>query len=99
MVNIKTSKNDKKENMIFAMEKDMANDVKQVIRNTGINKSELERRALRQYLDGGKDEALLMFAIVQMTQQIHDIQDRMNKDDYEMLQRSIGMIMKIKGEK
>ena len=88
-----------KKNMIFSVSQDLDEEIKQIVTESGVSKSELGRRALKQVLDSGKDEAQVMLNFVMLTQTVNDIQDKISKSDYEQLQQYIGNIMQIKGGK
>lgn len=88
-----------KKNMIFSVSQDLDEEIKQIVTESGVSKSELGRRALRQFLDSGKDEAQVMLNFVMLTQTVNEIRDKIPVENYEQLQQYIGNIMQIKGGK
>ena len=66
-------------------------------KETGAKRAELMRRAIKKLQDGGMDEALLMFCVVQTRQVINEMDEEKDPEHIKELKRLTANIMRIKG--
>lgn len=78
---------------------DLYNDIHELSYETGIKVSELNRRALKKFVDCGDEDALVMANLVPLIQVINEMESELPKKEYKKIMQYAGNIMKVKGGK
>ena len=91
---------DKKKNktiMSCSIDQVLMQEVKSISERTGASKSELMRRAIRNFCSEGQDDALVMFNMVCLIQSINEAKEFMPQEQHEKFTHYTENIMRIKG--
>lgn len=81
----------------YSMDVSMRQELEEVSNRTGVKMGELNRRAMRQFLDGNCDETQVMLNFILLAQTIQDIKENIDQHEYERMEQYIENIMTIKG--
>ena len=87
----------KKKTIIYNADEEMANALEEMSEKTGIKKSELNRRAMKKYLEEDCNEPSVMMNLVILEQYIKEAQGELSEVCFEQMQQCIRNIMVIKG--
>lgn len=79
------------------VEKNLKDEITARAKAQGSSVSEWQRRALRNGLSTGMDDAVAMCAIIELQQTINDLKSGIPKEEYEKMQECMALIMKAKG--
>ena len=80
-----------------SVEAEMKQELKEFSNHTGIGMSELQRSAIRKFLDEGCNEGQVMLNLILLTQMVHDTKEKIPQHEYECMQQYLENIMTIKG--
>lgn len=83
--------------MTFGIEDDLKCRLEGVASETGASKSELGRRAVKEFLEGGCNDGQIILNITLLTQHIQDLKGSIAEKDYQLIQQYINNIMRLKG--
>lgn len=83
---MKSGNRSKKKIYTYSVDESMSVEIENYATQTGAKKSEMSRRAMRDYLDGGADDAAVMLNLVLLTQVVNELKDSMEKEKFESIQ-------------
>ena len=90
-------KNNNKKTISCCVDEEMFNNLNRLSIETGARKSELLRRAIRKFENGGVDDALIILNVVKLVQVVGDMQEEIKPEHMEELKSLTENLMKIKG--
>ncbi|MBQ3545381.1 MAG: ribbon-helix-helix domain-containing protein [Lachnospiraceae bacterium] len=92
-------KNKAKKTISCSVDEEMFNSLNRLSKETGAKKSELLRRAIKKFENGGVDDSLFMLNVVKLVQIVGDMQEEIKPEHMEELKSLTENLMKIKGGK
>lgn len=90
-------KKEKKSVITCAIDESLKERIDEYLQETGATTAEFTRRAIRNYVDDGEDDAVMMLYVIQLLQHVNELKDIIPSTKYERIQRCAGSIMKVKG--
>lgn len=90
-------KNKAKKTISCSVDEEMFNSLNRLSKETGAKKSELLRRAIKKFENGGVDDSLFMLNVVKLVQVVGDMQEEIKPEHMEELKSLTENLMKIKG--
>lgn len=89
----------KKDIISCSIEESLKRDLEEAMRQTGASKAEINRRALKQYMSTGQNQAKVMINAVMLLQTINDLKEVIPQEEFDEMQKYMGNIMLIMGGK
>jgi metal-responsive CopG/Arc/MetJ family transcriptional regulator len=83
----------------YQVDPDFKEEISEYSKRTGMRRSDMNRQAMRKFLDEGHSDALMMLNIVQLVQVVNDMQKEIKPEHVEQLQSLTENLVKIKGGK
>ena len=93
----KTNKGQQGKMLGCMLDKELNKKLENVSLETGSTKAEITRRALRQFMVDGQDEAIIMLNLLKHVQMVRDMKDTLPKEQYDELMKYSNNILSIKG--
>lgn len=89
----------KKKLITYDPGQELGEEIEDECARTGVAKSELNRRGMKQYFDDRRNDCALMLNVVLLAQQFKELKGSIAENQYEQIETYINNIMILKGGK